>query len=277
MTVEEALTRLGSGDSALRARLLGALAVEPTFASDRDRRSALIREAVAVARRVGDGAALARDLASCHWCARDPESFDEALAWAGELVSIGEELADPEAALSGHLSRHDDLLERGDLVGATARLEAAEELARRLRQPVLAWRAAVRRTGDALRAGRLDEAEGLALAARQLSRDSAVDGSFVDGIFGAHLFLLRFEQGRLGEVEETITDLIASQPRLALWRAWLAFLYCETGRPAHARPPPEALVSAGLPDIPRDLARTVLLGAGGPGARPPRHLHGPRR
>jgi class 3 adenylate cyclase/DNA-binding CsgD family transcriptional regulator len=251
--VEDTLSRLDPADSALRARLLAVLAVELTFTPNHDRRGAFIREAVAVARRVGDRAALARVLASCHWCARDPDSLDELLAWAGELVTLGEELAEPEIAFWGRICRHDDRLERGDVLGATADLDAAEELAGRLRQPLFAWRVAVRRAGDALIAGRLDDVEALAEEARLQSGDAALDESFPAGILGAHLFLLRYEQGRLGEVEEMIAALADSQPGLPLWRAWLALLYCETSRTEQARSHFEVLTAGDLAGVPRDL------------------------
>jgi hypothetical protein len=250
---EEAMRRLDPADSALRARLLAVLAVELTFTANHNRRAQLIREAVQVARRVGERSALARVLASCHWCARGPDSPDEVLAWAGELVSLGEELGEPEAAFWGHLCRHDDLLEAGDLVGAAADLRAAETLAGRLRQPLSAWRVAIRSTGDALLAGRLADAETLAGEARELGREAAVDDSFVDGIHGAHLFLLRLEQGRLGETEGTLVALARTQPRLALWEAWLAVVHEGTGRQAQARLRLESLTAEGLAGIPRDL------------------------
>jgi hypothetical protein len=51
---EEAAGALGERDSLLRARLLGQLTVELTYVSADERRDALAREAVAIARRVGD-------------------------------------------------------------------------------------------------------------------------------------------------------------------------------------------------------------------------------
>ncbi|HEV7535831.1 MAG TPA: hypothetical protein VGP90_09365, partial [Acidimicrobiia bacterium] len=250
---EEALPRLGPADGALRARLLALLAMELTFTPEHERRVALVEEAVAVARRVADQAALARVLVSCHWCARQPDTLDAVTGWAGELVALGEELGDPEVAFWGHLCRHDDRLEHGDMVGARADLAATEELARRLRQPLSAWRVAVRRTGDALIAGDLADVESLANAAQQLSRDAAVDESFVDGIFAAHLFLLRYEQRRLAEVEEMITGLADTQPGLVLWRAWLTLLKCEGRRLGGARSQLAALTADDLAPIPRDL------------------------
>jgi class 3 adenylate cyclase/DNA-binding CsgD family transcriptional regulator len=250
---DAALSRLDPDDSPLRARLLAVLAVELTFTPEHHRRVELIREAIDVARRVGDPATLARVLASCHWCARDPDTLQELVVWAGELVALGGELDEAEAAFWGHLCHHDDLLEGGDIHGARADLEAAAELAARLRQPLATWRVAVRQTGDAIVAGQLADAEDLAESAWRMSLETAVDESFVTGIHTAHLFLLRYEEGRLRALETMVTELVDSQPRMVLWRAWLALLYCESQQGAHAADHVAALTADGLAGIPRDL------------------------
>src|SRR5262245_61970315 len=57
---EEASTTLGDTDSLLRARLLGQLAVELILTPHRERRDALSRQAVVIARRLGDRTGLAQ-------------------------------------------------------------------------------------------------------------------------------------------------------------------------------------------------------------------------
>jgi class 3 adenylate cyclase/DNA-binding CsgD family transcriptional regulator len=232
---EEAVDAVGTADSEQRARLLGVLAVELTFTADNARRFALTRDATAVARRVGDPAALARVLASCHWGARDPDNLDELLTWADELVTLGHKLGDPEVAMWGHLCRHDDLLEQGETIAAAAALLAAGEIAERLHQPLAAWRVTARSAGDAIVNGRLTDAEQLIEATCRLSREAAVDESFVSGIHAAHMFVLRREQGDLGEMASTLVELTQCQPKLSLWSAWLAVAAAETGRADEAR------------------------------------------
>ena len=60
--LREASAALGDADSLLRARVLGQLAVELVYTPDRERRDALTREAVAMARRLGDRTGLAQVL-----------------------------------------------------------------------------------------------------------------------------------------------------------------------------------------------------------------------
>src|SRR5262245_19040809 len=64
--LEESLAMLATEDSALRATVLGCLASALYFSRDAERRDALSGDAVAMARRVGDGAALARALVQRH-------------------------------------------------------------------------------------------------------------------------------------------------------------------------------------------------------------------
>jgi class 3 adenylate cyclase/tetratricopeptide (TPR) repeat protein len=260
---EEALAGLGAGDSALRARLMAVLASELAHDdANVERRAALASEAIAMARRVGDRAALARVLGSALYADKDPDRVDERIERAGELLALSHELGDRESAFWAHACRHDEFLERGDVDAARRDLDAAAELAAQLRQPLHGWRVAIRRTSQALLAGRLDEAEVLIGTARRLGEEGAVDRSFVEGTAALPLFVLRAEQGRLGELEAAIESLVQSQPGYgSLWRAALALVQAETGRTAEAAAALGRLV-AGLDTVsPRSrLAVLVIVG-----------------
>src|SRR5262249_23880268 len=65
--LEEALAGSAPGDSALKARTLARLAVALHYGRTRERRAALSEAAIAMARRVGDPAALAYALNCRHW------------------------------------------------------------------------------------------------------------------------------------------------------------------------------------------------------------------
>jgi tetratricopeptide (TPR) repeat protein len=261
--VEEALAGLGKDDSVLRARLLGVLAVELTWTRQHERRAALSREALDMARRLGDPATLARVLGTHHHAAFDPDNLEERLAVAGELVTLGEDLGDAEAVFLGHLSRHEDLIEQGDVDASRAALDAAERLAVQLRHPVFRWHVAFRRAAHALLAGRLGEAEELASAARAMGREGGVAASGVEGVFGCQLFLLGYEQGDLDAAEAALSDLVESQPGLTSWRALLARTWLEQGREADARAQFDLLVTDDFALVLRGaawLAPMVVLG-----------------
>jgi len=261
--VEEALAGLGKDDSVLRARLLGVLAVELTWTRQHERRAALSREALDMARRLGDPATLARVLGTHHHAAFDPDNLEERLAVAGELITLGEDLGDAEAVFLGHLSRHEDLIEQGDADGARAALDGAERLAAQLRHPVFRWHVAFRRAAHALLAGRLGEAEELAAAARTMGRDGGVAASGVEGVFGCQLFLLGYERGSFDAAEAALAGLVESQPGLSSWRALAAHAWLEQGREADARAQFDLLVADDFALVLRGaawLAPMVVLG-----------------
>jgi tetratricopeptide (TPR) repeat protein len=75
--------------------------------------------------------------------------------------------------------------------------------------------------------------------------------------------VIRRDQGRLGEHEETIQAIADRFHDHPAWRPGLAALYAELGREAEARKELEALAANELADLPRDflwLVSTVWLG-----------------
>jgi hypothetical protein len=89
------------------------------------------------------------------------------------------------------------------------------------------------RAGLVLMEGRLSDGEAMAMEALQLG--SAGDPVNAMQAFGAHLFYIRLEQGRIGELEDQVRGLIAQFPDLAVWSPTLAMLLFETGRADEAR------------------------------------------
>ena len=84
--LERALEALGDRESALRARVMARLAAGLAFAGPDRPRPALARQALEIARRVGDNAALADVLASHHVATRGPNNFEERRAAHRELA-----------------------------------------------------------------------------------------------------------------------------------------------------------------------------------------------
>ncbi|MGH9042058.1 MAG: ATP-binding protein [Acidimicrobiia bacterium] len=261
--VEEALAGLGKEDSVLRARLLGVLAVELTWTRQHERRGGLSRDSLDMARRLGDRATLARVLGTHHHAAFDPDNLEERLEVAGELIVLGEDLGDAEAVFLGHLFRHEDLIEQGDVSGARAALDAAERVANELRHPVFRWHVAFRQAAHVLLAGRLEDAETLAGTARIMGQEGGVAASGVEGVFGCQLYLIGSEQGRFDAAEAALAQLVETQPGLTSWRALLARTLVEQGRPADARDQFELLAGDDFALVLRGaawLAPMVVLG-----------------
>lgn len=249
LLLREALAAVGQDDSVLRTRLLARLAGALRDEPNGEERHALSREAVEIARRLGEPATLAYSLDGRYAATWEPGGAHERLAIATELTRVAESAADPERVVQGHHYRLVALLELGELPAAHAALEAKARVAEELRQPAQRWYVAVMRACLALFEGRLAEAEELMHAARAL-HDS---GSWNAGVsFAVQLFALRREQGRLEEVEELIRRSVAEFTTFPMFRSILALLYAETGREAEARQVFETAAAADFADLPWD-------------------------
>jgi class 3 adenylate cyclase len=248
---KEALGRLPRTDTAARARLLAALgaAILPSAAQ---RAEALGREAVAMARRLGDPLVLARVLASHHAAIAGPDAAEERLAVAREIARLGGQIGDPEATFAGHIACYVSLIAVGDVDGADAAADATDRLARELRQPLFAFHALRIRTARALLAGRIAEGEHLAAAMREKGPEAKIPRPILDAMFAGFQFLAREQQGRLAELEPELSRLTQVAPDWLVLQAAQAHLRCATGRAAEARPLLDRLMADGFRGVPRD-------------------------
>ena len=83
-----------------------------------ERRTALSKQAVDMARRIGDPATLATALFGRHLALWDPGNAEERLRVANEIVQLATDTANRELALQGYRWRMPDLLEMGDPAAA---------------------------------------------------------------------------------------------------------------------------------------------------------------
>ena len=248
--LEEALTALGGGDDVLRARVLARLAGALRDQPDRAYRASLSAEAVAVAERTGDRPTLAYAL-TAHFTANwGPENADEQLTIATRLVELSEAIGDRDRAVEARLIRHKVLTYLGDINSARADLRIASRLAEESRQPSHRWFIAVDGVTSALFEGRFDEAEERAPEVLGLGRDAMAGDA--DVAFRLHMFALRREQGRAGEIEELIRSAVADHPGYPMFRCVLANLYACMGETARARTGLDALAEDDFGALPRD-------------------------
>jgi class 3 adenylate cyclase len=103
---EEALAALDEGDSLVRARLLGQLAVELAYTPQVERRDALSRDAVAIARRLGDRGGLGEVLNLRLAAINHPFTLAERLALTAELAALAREVGSNEPRLPCRLPSH---------------------------------------------------------------------------------------------------------------------------------------------------------------------------
>jgi tetratricopeptide (TPR) repeat protein len=246
--LEEALTVLGETDSALRARVLGRLAKALQSSPRPDRRARLSQGAVEMARRIDDPATLAEVLYERHMATWGPGNLEERLAMAAEVVRLAETGGDRVMVLRGREFLMADQLELGDLPALEQELEAYDRVAQELRQLHFSWHVPLFRAGQALLGGRLEEADRLAADALALGRRARDP---VAAIYHTIVLVgIRWEQGRLPELEDTLARFVDRFPANLGWRATLAVLLCETGRHREARAQLDLLAADGFRGLP---------------------------
>ncbi len=257
-SIEAALDATGDDDPPIRARLLAALGQEIIFAGDRerDRRMRLVDEALAIARSSGDNSTLAHVLLQNFYTISFPDTLAQRLAYTVELLELAERLKDPVITARALMYRARSLGESANVEAADGCLQSAERLAEELGQPTLRWLVGHLRTVRTILAGDLEEGERRVHAWFELGqatgqRDAAV-------FLAAHLFLVRFDQGRLAELEESLAERVSAAPGLPMLRAYLALLLCEVERPADARSHYEPLAVENFTGLHRDS--TWILG-----------------
>jgi DNA-binding SARP family transcriptional activator len=249
--LESALAAVGEEDSATRVRLLARLAAAARDDVSRERRVRLAEEAVEIAERSGDPATLAFALEGAWIASEGPDTLARggAIEAGDKLISLGEQIGDKERVFAGHDHRLHNLWMFADRAGVELELDAADRLADELLQPAQRWHVGTGHTMLALMEGRFEEAEQLiaetlALGQRAESWNAVVTQRLA-------LFVLRREQGRLPELEDTIRRSVHEYPALLRFRCALAHLYGELRREGDARAVFDALMS-------RDLAREYL-------------------
>ena len=142
-----------------------------------------------------------------------------------------------------------DALQRGDPAAMRADMAALIQHVEALRQPADRWMIPTVHSQEALLDGHFADAE--ALVGDILTEPVRLANAAQ--VASALLFLVRREQGRLAELEAGLKSLVYQYPDVSVWRASLAWLYAEIGRPAEARVQFDGLTGDGLSRIRRDL------------------------
>ncbi len=190
----DALEAIGPTDSSLRAQLLSRIAGARRSEPDPALRRAEAAEAVAIARRLDDPRALSRAFDGYHGAIWDPDSVEERLALADEMLACAALSHDTEEMVVAHCARWVARWESGDFAGARADIAAAVPVATRLRQPAQRWLIAIAQGAVALFEGRFADVEAHARTGRFEGRGSLEFDA--DAAYLTQLGLLVAEQGR---------------------------------------------------------------------------------
>ncbi len=246
--IERALEMTAGQRTTLRVRLLARACGAFYYSPQRARMEALAAEATDIAHELDLPEPLALAAAARRRAYWEPARLVERLSDSTELLRFAREAGDVELTLQGHAWLVVDLLEHGDVDAVEAQIEAFTSGADRLRQPLYLWQAAIWRVMQALLAGRLEQAgqvaqEALALGARA---EAVTAGQY----YGAQLLAISREQGQIGGLEPAIRRMLADYPSRLAYRAGLALLLVETGRPDEAR---SEISTLDIDQIPKDV------------------------
>ncbi len=248
--LEAALEAVGPADSRPRAKLLARLAGALRDEQSIDRRADLSRQAVLIARRLGEPETLAYTLdsyAELVW----PKDAERWLDTAAEIGRLSSAALDRERVLAAGLHRIVALTALGHMAALDRELEVVTHLAEELRQPAQAWIFMGARTMRSLLAGRFEEAEALIGEGIKLgNRAQNWDAGTMSRI---QLFGLRREQGRLSELAATLEQAVDEYPTRPVFRCILANAYLHLDQPDQARAILDVLGSQGFTPLSADI------------------------
>ena len=255
--LEEARRMLPDGDSLALAQVLGRLGVRLDPTTQQPRREALLDEAIAMARSLGDRTALARLLALSPLVNWRPERSARRDADAAEVLALAAAGADREAALWAHIVLHADRFAEGDIAAADRELAAYERLAGELRQHYYRWYGKVLAATRAIFDGRLEPGRRLAAEAVAENREHEEDS---EQEWVVQQLMLARIGGRPGDVPlEDLREFAARYPGMAVWRALQALGEWIAGDLDAARAACDECAPRGPAALPADVDRACTL------------------
>ncbi|MBV9799373.1 MAG: AAA family ATPase [Solirubrobacterales bacterium] len=225
--LEAALEACGQAESVARARLLAILSAELTFAGDWYRRKALSDESVTIASRLGDPITVSEVLSERFITIWTPETLAQRRSDTDRELALAEEVGDPLAQFRALHWKAAAAVEAGELDLAAGLVERESAVAERLRQPTSSWLAAYDRATQALMRGLLDEAEHSAEDAWRIATESEQPEALA--FYAGQLVNIRFEQGRLAELEPLIAQQVDANPGIPAFRGALVLARSEAG------------------------------------------------
>jgi DNA-binding SARP family transcriptional activator len=262
--LEEAAEKLPPRDSALRVRVLARLAAGPLKPGDhRARRLALSREALEMARRLGDPTVLSYAVDGRIAAILGPDTLEEQWALQAELRRLAEDTGDLERLVQGHIYRLFELMARLQLEEFPREYALASRRAAELRQPAQRWMVGSIGAMHALLTGRLGEAESLIDVAHELGREAMPWNAAV--VRRLQKFVLRGLQGRLEEIEADVCSAVKEYASYPVWRAVRVSLYAGLGREQETRAALEDVAAGGFAIVEHDeewLLSMVLIAEG---------------
>jgi hypothetical protein len=248
--LETASEALGERDHPLAAMVLARAGNVLHFAGEFERVDDLSARAVAIARRVGDPAALFTALESRH-VALAHGHLEERLALSEEIFALAQRTGEPELEALARHWRIADLIEARQAPAAREHTRALSALADATRQPRYrcmavrwdaVWALIDDRVADAMRL--TQEAAEAGIRAQEPDTELFTT---------AQQLALALRQRALGPVADAIAALIAANPHLHVHRPVLALAHLQAGNGEAAAAEFELLAADDFAGFPPDL------------------------
>jgi class 3 adenylate cyclase/tetratricopeptide (TPR) repeat protein len=208
-----------------RALLLSLLAVELSYGADLERRLELSAEAVRLARRAGRPDTLAWALARRQIAIAAPQTLTQRLAETEEVIALADEIDDTLLRYWASVFQGLLALDVGDFDTAARGREVQEAIAEETGQPMFLWVNTFAPTLLATMAGEFERAEELTNHSAALGTEAGQPDVFA--VYAAQIHVIRYEQGRLGEILEIQEQAAEEAPLLDAYASALALSYCE--------------------------------------------------
>ena len=225
--LEEAHAATSSTDLALRSKLLARLSQAIQWAGDPDRHSKMTIEALELARRSSDPAALAAALSARAEYLRGPTGADDRIGVLVELYEISHANNSISERLLQKTRMITALLELGDLVQLDAENESCREIAAQTCLPHFMWYAESTDTMLSLMRGELTANDQLAERYREVQR--LTKDANVTQEYAAHEIYRQIEMDRSEAVLPLAIDFARQQKLVLTWSAALAWIQWGAG------------------------------------------------
>ncbi len=259
-TLDKALRMLDGEDSPLRARMTGRLASALLF-SQRDTAEDLGRQAIAMARRIGEPALLARILTDTWLACWRVGNLDERLRSAAEMEALAAKAETSGPLLEARFWRTATLFEAGDVAAAERHLDHSRVLVDELRQSYYTWFHTLFEAGRAIMHGDLTAGERLMWQAVETGQTS--DNPCAAELFAPQVLHLRILQGRCAQIHGGSKSISEHFHTIPAFRAGLAAIYADLGLEPEARREFERIAVNEFGDVPDDVfwLTTIMLAA----------------
>jgi tetratricopeptide (TPR) repeat protein len=223
--LEEALVALPADDLSVRPVVMARLAGARQPSLNPEAEAALAREAIALARKSGDGRVVLRSLHNGLAALVDFAPPAERLALTTELAEAASAVRDRALAMLARARAFIDRMDLGDVAGADGELAALDALAQEVGHPRYLWRPLLARAMRAIMTGRFDDAERLrAEAARLASLTEDPNFPVVHAMQGYGLALERGDAQELLAAGDRLLELTRGLPATPVWQPVLTVL-----------------------------------------------------